>query len=727
MTGDTKRVQELIGRMSLSEKAAQMTQIPANLLTDEEAETWAVRGIGSFLHALGKRAEKLQKAARDSRLGIPVLFGIDAVRGHALKNGATVFPSPLAMACAWDREAMEAVGRATAAEVAADGLHWTFAPLLCMARDLRWGRVDETFGESPTLTGELAAAMIRGLQGEDLKDETAILACAKHFIAYAESTGGRDSADTPVSMRMIRETFLPPYKKAVDAGCATIMTAYLPIDGVPMTAHKELLTGVLKGELGFNGFVVTDWDNVGSLVARQQYSETLRDAALAAAIAGNDMFMSTPGAYEELIALVKEGRLSETVLDEAVKRILTVKFRLGLFDDKQKPKIVDMQAHQALNARIQQEAVVMLKNNGVLPLENKKLAVIGPSVDHIHAMLGDWTYMSHPSIRSSCEIEHQITPVTPRKGLERLAAGHGLTIRYEKGCGFLREEDPIAAPDVAGYPYLEKIIKPEFQNLDTGAVLSACEGADVLVACVGDFLGQTGEYRDRADLDLSGDQQALLELMKSTGKPLVVVLVSGKPLTVPWVRENADAAVQLFNGGQTAGLALARAVTGETNAFGKLPISFAHHAGQLPVYHNQLPGWHGRRYIDMPEEPLYAFGYGLSYTSYRYGAPRLEKENGGYALITEVQNAGEADGTEIVQLYAHRPAGQRMTPVKELIDFARVPLKAGESKEVRFPVDMESLKAVRDDGSRVLEKGTYTLMAGSSSRDEDLRKVTFTI
>ncbi|HRX08761.1 MAG TPA: glycoside hydrolase family 3 C-terminal domain-containing protein, partial [Candidatus Limiplasma sp.] len=558
-------------------------------------------------------------------------------------------------------------------------------------------------------------------------DDDAILACAKHDPAYAESTGGRDSVDTPVTLRMIRETFLPPYQKAVDAGCATMMTAYLPVDGVPMTAHKELLTDILKDELGFDGFVVTDWDNVGSLVKRQNYAKTIQDAACIAAKAGNDMFMSTPEAYDALIALVKNGRLSQAVLDEAVRRILAVKFRLGLFDGKQKPKTVDMQAHRALNESIQENAIVLLKNNGALPLQSKKLAVVGPSADHIHAMLGDWTYMSHPGIRHGQEIEHKIIPVTPRKGLEQLADSHGLTVAYEKGCGFLNSRKDLDQHSIDGHSTLETLILPEIQPLNRDAVLAACRDADVLVACVGDFLAQTGEFRDRGNLDLSGDQQTLLELLKSTGKPLVVVLVSGKPLTVPWVSENADAVVQLFNGGQTAGLALAKALTGETNTFGKLPISFAHHTGQLPVYHNHYPGWHGGQYVDMPATPLYAFGYGLSYTAYRYGAPQLTRENGEILVSVNVQNTGSVDGTEIVQLYAHRPAGERMTPVKELIDFARVPLQAGEIMTVEFIVDMESLKAVHGDGSRVLEPGEYTLMTGPSSRGEDLQTVTLTL
>jgi len=415
------------------------------------------------------------------------------------------------------------------------------------------------------------------------------------------------------------------------------------------------------------------------------------------------------------------------VLDEAVRRILTVKFRLGLFDGRKTLKAFDMQAHRTLNERVQEEAVVLLENNGVLPLQNKRVAVIGPAADHIHAMLGDWTYMTHPGIRADYRIEHKITPVTPLKGLEQLAGTHGLTVTYEKGCGFLSDSTPVSANGDINQQYMDRIVKPEYRNLDPAAVHAACEPADVIVACVGDFVGQNGEFRDRGDLNLSGDQQALLELLKQTGKPLVVVLVSGKPLTVPWVKENADAAVQVFNGGQTCGLALAKALTGETNAFGKLPISYAYHVGQLPVYLGQLPGWHGGRYLDLPKDPLFAFGYGLSYTRYRCGAPRLVQKNGAVTLYVTVENTGERDGTEIVQVYAHRPAGERMTPVKELVDFRRVPLKAGESKEIRFDLQMDRLAAVHGDGTRVLEKGEYTLMTGPSSREEDLQKVSFTL
>jgi beta-glucosidase len=413
------RAAALLSQMTLEDKAAQMTQIPMNLVTAEEADEWARRGAGSFLHALGDTAERLSRIESGTRLAVPPLFGIDAVRGHAIHNGATVFPCPLGMACSWDEQLLYDIGRVTAREVAADGLHWTFSPLLCVARDLRWGRVDETFGEAPQLIGALAAAMIRGYQGSDLSAPDSILACAKHYLAYGESLGGRDSVDAPVTLRLIRELFLPPFAMAVRAGCATFMTAYHSVDGVPMTANRTLLNDVLKDELGFDGFVVTDWDNVRSLVTRQFVAADLRDATRMAVVAGNDMLMSTPEAYGEIIAAVREGTLPEAAVDAAVLRILTMKVRFGLLDGKRElrrdPSAFATPENMAVNDRAAEEGLVLLKNNGVLPLSVKRAAVMGPSADEPGAMLGDWTYLSHPD--PHLELPHAIEPVTPFSGL----------------------------------------------------------------------------------------------------------------------------------------------------------------------------------------------------------------------------------------------------------------------------------------------------------------------
>ncbi len=723
-----QQIEALLSRMTLAEKAAQVMQIPANMFPETETENWARTGAGSFLHTLGPEAEKLQRiAVNESRLGIPLLFGIDAVRGHALKNGATLFPCPLAMACTWDPQALESAGRITAREVAADGLHWTFSPLLCVARDLRWGRVDETFGEAPALIGELAAAMIRGYQGDDLTAPDSILACAKHYLAYGESLGGRDSVDAPISLRLVRQLFLPPFAKAAQAGCATFMTAYSSVDGVPLTIHHTLLTDVLKKELGFDGFVVTDWDNVRSLVERQHVCPSLRSAAVQALAAGNDMFMATPDARDGLIAAMELGELDEAVLDGAVRRILTVKSKLGLFTHKKTVTLSPSALHQpdaAVNRRIQQEALVLLQNDGTLPLAAKRIAVVGPAADDANAMLGDWTYLSHPG--PAFATPALIQTVTPLQGLQAFTETCGLHITTARGCGFLSQSDTVSHP-YGDHPGIAAEIERLRGDLDVPALTAACKDADVIVACVGDCLLQNGEGRDRANLDLSGDQQAMLNALHAMGKPLVVVLVTGKPLTVPWVKANASAVVQVFNGGKTCGQALAELLLGTINPCGKLPIAFAGHVGQQPVYHNQLPGWHNGDYEDMPARPLYPFGFGLSYTAYRYGDAFLSQTDAGRTLTVPVTNAGARDGIEIVQVYAHRPAVGRMTPVKELLTFARVALAAGETKYVCLPIPQDGLLSVRDDGSRVLEKGEYTLMVGPSSQDEDLESLFFTV
>lgn len=726
-----QRAAALLAQMTLEEKAAQMTQIPMNLVTPEEADEWARRGTGSFLHALGETAERLSRIAGETRLGIPPLFGIDAVRGHGLKAEATLFPCPLALACSWNEDLLYQVGRVTAREVAADGLHWTFSPLLCIARDLRWGRVDETFGEAPPLTGAMGAAMIRGYQGDDLAAPDSIMACAKHYLAYGESLGGRDSVDTHITMRLIRELFLPPFAMAVRAGCATFMTAYHAVDGVPLTIHRELLTHVLKEELGFEGFVVTDWDNVRSLATRQKVAGDLREATRMAVTAGNDMLMSTPETYEELIAAVREGTLPESVLDGAVLRILTLKFRFGLMDAKRTlrrdPAAFATPQNRAVATRAAEEGLVLLKNNGALPLAGKHFAMVGPAADEPNSMLGDWTYLTHPDPAPFAKHVH--TPVTPLRGLRALAESRGMTVAHARACGFLTDET-IAVP-YGAMPFYDGSFDQYMDSLrgalDEGATLAACEGADTVIACVGDFIGQNGEGRDRANLDLSGDQLALLKRLKATGKKLVVVLVTGKPLTVPWVAANADAVVQVFSGGHLTGEALAKLLLGDLNPTGKLPVTFARHAGQLPVYHNQLPGWHDGHYNDLPAEPLYPFGYGLSYTAYRYADVLLREDGGVRTLEATLTNTGLRDGAEIVQVYAHRPAAGRMTPVKELVAFRRVPVSAGETVRLSIPVPDEMLAAVRDDGSRVLERGEYTLMIGGSSRDADLTWVRFSV
>lgn len=693
-----QRAQSLLAEMTLEEKIGQMTQIAYNEVTAEEAMAWAQKGAGSFLHVVGDTARVLQKEACETRLGIPVLFGIDAVRGHALNPAATVFPTQLAAACGWNRTLVAEMGRATAREVAADGLHWTFSPLLCLARDTRWGRVNETFGEDPYLTGELAAAMIRGYQGEDWAAPDSILACAKHYIGYGEALGGRDSCDTEMTWRKLREAFLPPFKRAVEAGCATVMTAYGSIDGTPFTASEKALRQILKDELGFDGFVVTDWDNVQSLISYQRMTDSLQEASIIAVTAGNDMMMRTHAFYEAALAAARAGRLEEKLLDEAVLRILSVKFRCGLFESPEKKGTFSMgnAEHLALAEQLSDESIVLLENRAdLLPLSAASLqsiAVIGPNADDIRAQYGDWTYFSHPDPNP----EHvPARPyVTALEGIREAVLG--ARIEYHRGCDVT---DPMGA-DIAG-------------------ATRVAESCDMTVLVLGDVIDQVGEKKDRAMLELSGAQQALFTALRATGKPLVTVLVCSKPLAIPEIAAETDALVLALNGGMFGGRSVAKVLFGALNPAGHLPISFPQHSGQLPVYYNQLGGWHGGKYMDLDASPLYAFGYGLSYTQFTFGAPELRDG----VLRCTVTNAGDRAGVCVPQLYFQDIVSTVMTPEKQLIAFDRLPLEPGESRAVDFPLDADMFSLVTADEQRRTEPGEFLLMVGPDSRDTSLSMV----
>lgn len=700
----SSRVEALLAQMTLEEKVAQMVQIPYAQMGRKEALAWARRGAGSFLHVLGDDAREVQQAALHTRLGIPVLFGIDAVRGHALNDHATIFPSPLACACGWDPALTREMGRVTAREVSADGLHWTFAPLLCLSRDTRWGRVDETFGEDPFLTGELAAAMIGGLQGDDLAAPESIAACAKHYLAYGEATGARDAYDSSVTCRKVREVFLPPFKRAVEAGCATFMTAYGAVDGTPLTADGHMLRDILRDELGFDGFVVTDWANVTSLVTRQHVAADAEEASLLAAQAGNDMMMNSPEFYECALRLVREGRLSEAVIDGAVRHILGVKERMGLFERPEKPEnpgCIGCEAHQQAALDAARRSVTLLKNDGVLPLSGvRRLAVIGGNADDIRAQYGDWTYFTHPTPSAKHPPVRPYTTI--REGLEALARERSVSCGYAYGCGPLPSERD-----------------------DLDAAVSLAREADAIVLVVGDEIRQFGEGKDRADLALSGRQAALFDRLRALGIPLVTVLLASKPLALGRIAEASDALLAAFNGGAHGGQAVAEVLFGEVNPSGRLPISFPRHSGQVPVYYNQLPGWHDGQYCDLPATPLFAFGEGLSYTAFAYDSLTFDART--LTASVRVANTGSRAGRETVQVYFRDEVSSVLTLVKTLIAFAQVELAPGEAREVVFRLRREAFSLVNREERRVVEPGSFVLMAGHSSRDEDLLSVRFTL
>ena len=707
-----ERVQDLLDRMTLEEKIGQMWQMPSY----GEAEKWIFENhVGSFLHSMGQETNDLQKLAAETRLGIPLIFGIDAIHGHAFWHESTVFPSQLALSCSWNPDLIEQVGRITAKEVAATGVQWTFSPVLGTARDLRWGRIDETFGEDPYLIGMLGQAIVRGYQGDDLSDPDTILACGKHYAGYPYTQGGRDASEADITQRQMRAIFLKPFRDAVDAGCATMMTAYQAIDGTPCTANSWLLRDVLRDEWGFEGFVVTDWDNVGRMHAEQMVSPTMEDATKRAVEAGNDMMMSHIFFPESAIELVKSGRLDESLIDESVRRVLRFKFELGLFDDNRYTDltkgavILRCEKHRQAALEAACQSIVLLKNESdILPLrKDVAIVVIGPNANDVGAQIGDWTTYSHHLG------EWQQTPaeeiITVLGGI-RDRAGDGCRVDYAKGCD---------------------ILKPDAEQIAEAAELAGV--ADVAIVVIGDVIEQNGEVKDRANLDLSGGQQALLEAVHATGTPMVVVLINGKPLSIPWVANNARAIVEAWNPGMMGGAAIASILFGDRNPSGRLTISFPYHVGQQPVYYNQNPGWHGSppSYVDMPVEPLFPFGYGLGYTTFAYSNLQVltkEVADGEPARVqVDVENTGKREGVETVQLYINDVYSSVTTPVKELKAFQQVMLEPGEKKTVQLEVPFAQLALVNADLETVIEPGTFEVMVGGSSRDKDLLKDTFEV
>jgi beta-glucosidase len=698
--------------MTLEEKVGQMWQMPSY----GEAEKWiAENHIGSFLHSMGQETNDLQKLAAKTRLGIPLIFGIDAIHGHAFWHESTVFPSQLALSCSWNPELVERVGRITAKEAAATGVHWTFSPVLGTARDLRWGRIDETFGEDPYLIGVLGQAIVRGYQGDDLSDPDTILACGKHYAGYPYTRGGRDASEADITRRQMRAIFLKPFQAVIEAGCATLMTAYQAIDGTPCTASRWLLWDVLRDEWGFEGFVVTDWDNIGRMHTEQMVSPTMEDATQRAVEAGNDMMMSNIFFPKNAVELVREGQLDEALIDEAARRVLRLKFEMGLFDENRYAdldrgdEILGCAEHRQAALEAACESIVLLKNdNTILPLrKDGAIAVIGPNADDVGAHLGDWTtYSHHLGQWRQLPAEEVVTVL----GGIRSRAGDLCRVDHAKGCD---------------------VLKP-----DTGQIAEAVKlasEADVAVVVIGDVIDQNGEVKDRANLDLSGGQQQLLEAVHATGTPMVVVLINGKPLSIPWVAKHAHAIVEAWNPGAEGGTAVASILFGDVNPSGKLTISFPYHVGQQPVYYNQIPGWHGSppSYVDMPVEPLFPFGYGLSYTTFAYsnlkGLTAEIAAGEPVRVEVDVENTGEREAVEIVQLYINDVYSSATTPVKELKAFQRVALEPGEKKTVQFEIPYAQLALVNADVETVVEPGTFEVMVGSSSRDKDLLKDTFEV
>ncbi|MBN1180253.1 MAG: glycoside hydrolase family 3 C-terminal domain-containing protein [Anaerolineae bacterium] len=709
-----ERVEDLLGRMTLAEKAGQMCQMNGR---DGAEAILTEHHVGSFLHMLGEETNAIQRLAAETRLGIPVLFGIDAIHGHGFWPTSTIFPTQLALSCTWNPALVEEVGRITAREVAYTGVHWTFSPVLGTVRDLRWGRVGETFGEDPYLIGVLGSAIVRGYQGDDLSHPETIAACGKHYAGYSGTQGGRDSSEADLSERAMRSIYLRPFRAVVEAGCATLMAGYHAIDGTPCSANRWLLTEVLRDEWGFAGFVVSDWKNVEHMNDEQRVSPDLADAARRIVAAGNDMAMNTPGFTDLVIRLVEEGDLDEALVDQAVRNILRVKFALGLFDGnryadlEQGAAVIGCAAHRAVALESAVQSLVLLKNEGaLLPLGDdvQRIAVIGPNADDLQAQLGDWVLWSGQLGDADLPGRARESVVTLLDGI-RTRAGAGCTVEYARGCD---------------------VIDPGTDEIAAAAELA--RAADVAVVVVGDTLALTGECHDRANLDLSGGQQALLEAVHATGTPMVVVLLSSKPLTIPWVAAHARALLAVWNPGLEGGTAVASILFGDRNPSGKLTVSIPYHVGQQPVYYNVLPGWHGApKYVDLPYEPLFPFGYGLSYTRFAYSNLRLSAgelaEGEMLQVMVDVENVGDRAGVEVVQLYVNDLFSSVATPLKELKGFARVELAPGEKQTVELALAYDQLALVNADVETVVEPGAFEVLVGGSSRDEDVLKARFVV
>lgn len=707
-----ERVGDLLGRMTLEEKIAQIMLWDA---TSQDLTFINHYQPGSILHVLAENVGEALDRAAQNRLGIPLLIGEDCIHGHSFWKGATIFPTQLGLAGSWNVELIEQVGRVTAEEVVPTGIHWTFSPVLCLTRDLRWGRVNETFGEDPYLIGEFAAALIRGYQGEGLDDPTSILATAKHYAGYSETQGGRDASEADLSIRKLRSYFLPPFERAVQAGAMTFMTGYQSIDGVPSTMNRWLLTDVLKEEWGFDGILVTDWNNVGRLVTEQKVCATYADAAIVALRAGNDIIMTTPEFYEGALEAVRSGRLDESEIDAPCARLLALKFRMGLFENNRYPDLeravaeTEREDHRAVNLESARQSLILLQNDGLLPLDQasvKSIAVIGPNADDDLQQLGDWSLGSiqHPPSAGKHPREKTTTVLDGIRAL----AGDDVVVRYEQGCSIVND-------DLSGI---------------SNAVAIA-EESDVIVAVVGDHLAFVGETLSTATLELQGGQIALLDALEKTGKPMIIVLINSKPLVLPPSAKRASAIFELFNPGMEGGRALAEAVFGQLNPSGKLTISIPVHVGQQPTFYSQVRGQHGDRYADLTQEPLFSFGQGLSYTEYQYSNVQLDKQTltTGQSVVVsvDVENVGGYAGDEIVQVYVSDVVTSVTWVNKALKGFARVHLEAGEKKTVQITLPWEAFEIVDAQSNYLVEAGEFEILVGSSSRDVDLLKTVLTV
>ena len=732
-----KRIDDLMGRMTLEDKVYQMNQFvgldhmkQGNPNDDKENndaqgfyKTLSVNDvskmceegkIGSFLHVLtAKEANYLQELALRSPLKIPVLIGIDAIHGNALVSGTTVYPSPIGLASTWDDDFFYSIGKQTAKEMRATGSHWTFTPNIDILRDPRWGRVGETLGEDPFMVGNMGASMIRGFQQDDFTGTEKVIACAKHMIGGGESINGLNAAPADISVRTLREVHFPPYKKAIDAGVYSIMAAHNEINGVPSHMSKWLMTDVLRNEWNFQGFYVSDWLDIERINTLHHTAKDMKEASFLSVDAGMDMHMHGPKFTDAIIASVKEGKLSINRVNDACRKILTAKFKLGLFENRfvdleKKKELLFTEEHKATALESARKGIVLLKNNGILPLQKtnskKKIFVTGPNANN-QSILGDW---------HAVQPDENVTTVY--EGIKTLGETKGYAVNFFNSGENIR-------------------------NIKSSKIKEASEkakNADYAIVVVGDnsmrykWKDKTaGENMARASLNLFGKQLDLVKAIKETGTPVIIVLVNGKPISEPWLEENIPAILESWEPGNLGGQAVAEVLFGEVNPSGKLPLTVARSVGQLRMIYNHKPSAYFHKYAYEKKTPLYPFGFGLSYTKYTYGEPVLSNASlSGKEKITvsvEVSNTGEFDGEEIAQLYIRDNVSSATRPVKELKGYKRVALKAGETKKVTFSLNAESLAFYDINMVYCVEPGKFTIMTGSSSNSKDLKKVILTV
>ena len=715
--------------MTIEEKIGQL-----NLLTPGGAVTGAVvsQGVeqkimdGKVGGIFGIRgADKVRRAqeiaVNKSRLKIPLLVGMDVIHGHQ-----TLFPIPLGLSCTWDMDLIEKTARQAAREATADGLMWAFSPMVDIARDPRWGRISEGSGEDPFLGSAIAKAMVKGYQGTDFKDPTTMIACVKHFANYGAPEGGRDYATADMSRVKMHNEYLPPYKAAVDAGVASVMTSFNVIDYVPASANAYLFTEVLRKQWGFEGFVVTDYTAVNELV--NHGLGNLQEVSRLSLRAGIDMDMVGEGFLNTLKKSLNEGKITETEIDNACRKILNVKEMLGLFKDpyrycdteRAKTEILSA-ANRNFARTVAGQSFVLLKNdNNILPLKKSgKIALIGPLADSRRNMLGTWSVSGDHS-----------KAVTVIEGIKS-AVGDQAQILYAKGANI--SDDPAFAKRVNAFGPEIVIDKRTPERMIEEAVKIAVQ-SDVIIAVMGEAADMSGEASSMAEIGLQPGQKKLLAALKSTGKPIVMVLYNGRPMVINWEAENMDAILDVWFGGTEGGNAVADVLFGDVNPGGKLTTSFPVHVGQVPVYHSMLNS--GRpdsnanqakflsNYLDIPSAPLFPFGFGLSYTSFEYSKIKLSSKtisaNAPITASVTVKNTGTREGSEVVQLYIRDVVGSISRPVKELKGFEKVLLKAGESREIAFEINVDLLKFYNGDLVYDFEEGKFQAFIGGNSRDTEM-------